>query len=561
MVLRMSLPWRHPKSGIWYFRERVPASLRASLRGITITLTVAGEPRGVRVGEAIKVSLATKDRQTARDRHRDVASQVSKLYASRREGEGLSLTHEQVLQLAGEWYRQIVADYRANPGDPVGWEEGATPIQEALENLRPHSPEDHEKDEAHGREPNNPELGERRLRALLRADEYLAARGLRLAPASLTTFLQHAGVAHLRAYWELTQMAGGDYRPHPEAVLYPAEPFKPQQQAPSVDLWTIFDAWEAERKPRPGTVRDYRFNVQQFVDRIGHQDAARITKRDVLDWKDALVVAGVPAKTINDSKLAALKSVLNYALKNDRIAANPAHGVSVPENGDVDMGGFSDDEALAILSACAASDSATIRWVPLLCAMTGARVAEMVQLRKQDVMVENGIWVVNITPEAGLLKNKPSRRKVPIHPTLIQRGFLAFVAGRKDGPMFFAADRRREGVKAKPGKGAINHLREFVHDVAVQHGLKIGRKQRKDPNHAWRHRFVSLARLHHMDREKREYMLGHKLEADLYGGMAGLLPELCKLPDPFTGKPVDPDMSRVKEDAARNDSQGATQTH
>ena len=60
-----------------------------------------------------------------------------------------------------------------------------------------------------------------------------------------------------------------------------------------------------------------------------------------------------------------------------------------------------------------------------------------------------------------------------------------------------------------------------------------------------RHRFVTLARRHHLDPEKREYIVGHALGDEGYGDMEGLLRELAKLPDPLTGKLVDPALSHA----------------
>ena len=145
---------------------------------------------------------------------------------------------------------------------------------------------------------------------------------------------------------------------------------------------------------------------------------------------------------------------------------------------------------------------------------------------KEDVFPDHGVWSIKITPDAGDLKNASSERNIPLHPCLVKRGFLDFLKDKPRGPLFFNRARRRETSSAKPGKGATNHLREFLHGVAKREGLKIGREFRKDPNHAWRHRFVTEARKHSMDNEKREYALGHALGDEGYGGMAGTVRNL-----------------------------------
>ena len=97
--------------------------------------------------------------------------------------------------------------------------------------------------------------------------------------------------------------------------------------------------------------------------------------------------------------------------------------------------GYVHDEAVAILSAALAykrssreldKTAAAKRWVPWLCALSGARVGEMVQLRRRDVQRHGSHWMMTITPEAGPVKNK-KRRDVPVHPQLLEHGFIAFV--------------------------------------------------------------------------------------------------------------------------------------
>lgn len=69
-------------------------------------------------------------------------------------------------------------------------------------------------------------------------------------------------------------------------------------------------------------------------------------------------------------------------------------------------------------------------WIPLLCRHTGARIEEMVQLRKSDVQVsEHGIHFIYVREgEDQRIKNGISARQVPIHEHLIELGFLDYVA-------------------------------------------------------------------------------------------------------------------------------------
>jgi len=89
-----------------------------------------------------------------------------------------------------------------------------------------------------------------------------------------------------------------------------------------------------------------------------------------------------------------------------------------------------------ILAAALLEKDSVRRWVPWLGAYSGARVSELCQLRAGDVVELEGIWCMKFDPEAGPLKNSSSERTIPLHPALIDVGFLKFVAGVGSGPLF-----------------------------------------------------------------------------------------------------------------------------
>src|ERR1700733_10616485 len=97
--------------------------------------------------------------------------------------------------------------------------------------------------------------------------------------------------------------------------------------------------------------------------------------------------------------------------------SNPANGLKVKIGKAVRTRskGFSAEEAKALLRQASgyvasarehAKTAAAKRWAPWLCAYTGARVGEIVQLRKQDIrFAEDGWIIITITPEAGTGKD------------------------------------------------------------------------------------------------------------------------------------------------------------
>ncbi|MES2909534.1 MAG: site-specific integrase [Pseudomonadota bacterium] len=99
-------------------------------------------------------------------------------------------------------------------------------------------------------------------------------------------------------------------------------------------------------------------------------------------------------------------------------------------------------------------------WLPLVGLLTGARVNEVCQINPQTDVLRNeeGIWYFSITGEGNAdprvtksIKNKVSRRDVPLHATLLELDFLSyFERVRSEGaqllfPTFKPKNRRAAG--------------------------------------------------------------------------------------------------------------------
>ena len=75
-------------------------------------------------------------------------------------------------------------------------------------------------------------------------------------------------------------------------------------------------------------------------------------------------------------------------------------------------------------------------WLPLLCLFTGARREEIGQFAVCDIQEEHGIPFIRINDDEKLeqsLKNEGSRRRVPIHSSLVRLGFLDYVKKVREG--------------------------------------------------------------------------------------------------------------------------------
>lgn len=95
-------------------------------------------------------------------------------------------------------------------------------------------------------------------------------------------------------------------------------------------------------------------------------------------------------------------------------------------------------------------------WIPLLGLFTGARQNELCQLYKSDVYKdpESGIWVIDINDNAPdkKLKKRGHGRVVPIHPTLLDLGFIKYVKSVCEQRLFPELPLTRDGYQDRFSK-------------------------------------------------------------------------------------------------------------
>ena len=113
MALRIPRPISHA-SGVFHLNIRVPADIAAKVRGTPVTLSIDGAPVTVRPSDKVILSLRTKDPATAKARFGEAEAALSRYWDSVRRGP-VSLTHVQLVALAGEAYKAGVERYESDP--------------------------------------------------------------------------------------------------------------------------------------------------------------------------------------------------------------------------------------------------------------------------------------------------------------------------------------------------------------------------------------------------------------------------------------------------------------
>lgn len=160
-------------------------------------------------------------------------------------------------------------------------------------------------------------------------------------------------------------------------------------------------------------------------------------------------------------------------------------------------------------------------WLPLLGAFQGARLNELCQLTLGDIRQEHGIWFMSLNDDGNdvrsditqkRLKNSQSRRNLPIHRTVLNAGFLNFVAQRQAmadstplTPLFAGLPSHGIGYSSQAAS------KWFLGNCSTSGGYlqQCGLGEDKLTFHGLRHTFISQARQQNLDILIVKALVGH----------------------------------------------------
>lgn len=309
----------------------------------------------------------------------------------------------------------------------------------------------------------------------------------------------------------------------------------PADELSPVPIKKLFEDYVANRQ-LIGSQRDagrrQRPVIQNLIDFVKHQDARKLTSSSIRQWRDELMKTHKP-KTVSDIYLSAVRSMLKWAVENEKLDKNVASEVrqEKPKSVYARERGYTDVEALAVLRACQhyspkttgenrtrehPSTTAAKRWVSILCAFTGSRISEVVQLRKTDVFKTGDIMVMRITPDAGTVKSG-GYRDVPLHEQIIDLGFLDFVKDSDDGHLFSRSNSTDPATQLRSSWRVGGQIADWLHEEGlVPEGLQ--------PSHGFRHRFKTVGLENGVSARVLDAICGHagRTAGDRYGDVTVL---------------------------------------
>jgi hypothetical protein len=280
-VLPMTRPTKHPRTGTYLIRIAIPADLRDTTK------------RLYGVQRELRENLKTKDAAIARQRAPDALARLRAMLAqaTRVASEAPSEpTAREVAALAGDWYRRRVG---ADHPDP-DLQDFHLEIALELARDRPDWPDD-----------------EIAAYAPHAAEHLLRKYGFAATPESIKR-LSAAIERTAHSFGEfLKRREGGDWSEDTNLAKFPRLPAKVTSSDPSAPSsggtfdallkgWALDHGFQIDARPIPRALYDRQRTLERLATFLGHRDADRLAKADVVRWKEDALGRGRTASTVRN---------------------------------------------------------------------------------------------------------------------------------------------------------------------------------------------------------------------------------------------------------------------
>ena len=328
------------------------------------------------------------------------------------------------------------------------------------------------------------------------------------------------------------------------------------QQAALRPYAELFDFWAKTATRRETTVSDYQKVLDCFAQSVHGKAPELLARKDVLNFRDELLAKGQSPTTVS-RKVGILKTLFRTGVDYELLPMNPAAQVrTVSGNQQKARVAFTEHDLAKIFNSSIYTDNFrpigggidACFWLPLMALYTGARIEELAQLLVEDIHHEQGLGsYLNITDEAehGKLKNAASRRRIPLHSTLLDCGFLEYAESVRDRKFLFPA------LKPNPRQKLGGYFSNFFSGY-LRKRVRITDKRKVF--HSFRHTFKDICRSVGIDEAVHDALTGHTAPSSgrKYGNGQYPLPPLFDAMEKYEVKGLDISRLFVRPPTRRN---------
>lgn len=230
-------------------------------------------------------------------------------------------------------------------------------------------------------------------------------------------------------------------------------------------------------------------------------------------------VKAITTRTLN-KHLVKAASLFRWAKKRGYVQNNPCEGLTVPigkRSASKERESYTPKELRRIAELLPRDTRKPERfWIPFVAMFSGMRLNEICQLHVEDVVQVDGIscFDVNTREDGKRVKTDAGLRLVPIHPLLIEAGFLRYVARLK------RVGSRRLWTNLKLGRDGYGDafgkwFQRFNRGNITGNSKKVF--------HSLRHNFTDCLKQREVDGSVISALVGHAEELLLWGGTVKLI--------------------------------------
>ncbi len=374
---------------------------------------------------------------------------------------------------------------------------------------------------------NNPLSAHIKMSIDKRADGTLSIKGLEMDPDNAEAekeLFDHA-------IEKLSLIKSDPVQAHPDVRAT-------EKQLPPISLQQLTDEYlsaVSDDIEEDKTLRGYKSHLDTFLEILGDVPVHQITRKRAREavailkqlppnrnklpaYRDlsiASIIELQPSKTLSNTTvklhIERVSALFEFGKKEQMCSFNPFESLKPKKQRrpDEERKIFNDADLRALFfpeNKRTKPGYPSRLWIPLISVYSGMRLEEIAQLDSSDIQSIDGVPCFDINNAGGKkLKNLSANRIVPIHSSLIQKGFIEYVDGKSVGKLF---------PELKEGNGKLGH---YFSKWFGRYKKKIGINEKGKTFHSFRHNVATQLKHADVDVTKAAAILGHTVSGQSYG--------------------------------------------